>query len=534
MWGCDLYCQSTDVSGHLAERFGTTDNALAVGESEVRTYAWTALLLTALVTVCVPVVAAVSGLPVPALVVAAGLCYLAIVFASRHALAGLASAAIVLTLFDIAATLVDGPGIATVDVVAADVVAVPLLFVLLYELLDDRPSVGFNGRSITSFGLAGFVVWAFVAGLVANGGSSPAGVMYAIEQLRNLVVFVVAALIVRRTDIRCVVYPFLIAVAGNLLVSLAQIVNGGMLGFPFLGEPPDRYLGSFALGSFEIATGFYAGGFVGHGRELVMVLLLALPLAIAVAVRRAWLSPFVAVAAVASVLSIRVADTDAGWATLILLGVGFGACFTVWSLFVAKRRYSTGVTVFTGAVAVVVWGVIARILWFVLQSGDGDTPIFRTGTLAVRIEEYVTAIQVAFKYPLFGIGGKNFYLLSERYGLPADIGVHNTVLSNLAATGFVGGGLYLLAALAAAFVTFRQIVSTDGTERLLWIAMLCSMAAFHAYSSWMAAYHWTVGNAAFWLLAGATIGAASRRYRGRVTNAGVEEEELATTGRIQG
>ncbi|EMA52119.1 hypothetical protein [Halococcus thailandensis] len=184
------------MSGHLAERFGTAGNALAVGESEVRTYVWTALLLTALIAVCVPVVAVVSGLPTPVLVVVAGLCYLAVVFASGHALTGLASAAIVLTLFDISTTLVEGPGIATIDVMAADVVTVPLLFVLLYEFLDDRPSVGFNGRSIATFGLVGFVAWTFVAGLVANGGSTGAGVMYAIEQLRNLIVFAVAALIV--------------------------------------------------------------------------------------------------------------------------------------------------------------------------------------------------------------------------------------------------------------------------------------------------------------------------------------------------
>jgi hypothetical protein len=508
------------VSGLLTERFGTTDNALTAHEDAVRRYVWTSLLLTALLAVCVPAVAAASGLSVPVLVVAAGLCYLAVVLVSGHVRAGLASAAVVLTLFDIAVTLVDGPGIAMVDLVAADIVAVPLLAVLLYETVDDGLSVGVNGRSLTAFGLVAFVCWAFVAALVANGVSSAAAVMYAIEQLRNLAVFAVAALVVRRTNVRCVVYPFLIAVAGNLLVSLAQIVNGQMLGFPFLGEPPDRYLGSFALGAFDIATGFYAGGFVGHGRELAMVLFLALPLAVVVAVRRAWLSPFVVGAIVASVLSVRVADTDAGWATLILLGLGFGACLSVWLLFAARRRYSTAVTAFAGVVVVAVWSAVASVLWALAQSSDGGSLIFRTDTLGVRIEEYITAIQVAVKYPLFGIGGKNFYLLSERYGLPADLGVHNTLLSNLAATGFVGGGFYLIAILAVAFVAVRLAVSTNGTERLLWVAMLGSMAAFHAYSSWMAAYHWTVGNAAFWLLAGATVGAASRRYRGRTKSAG--------------
>jgi hypothetical protein len=503
------------VTELLAERFGTTDNALPVDGNAVGRYVWTALLLTALLAVCVPVIAAATGLPTPALVVGAGCCYLAVVLVSGHVRAGLVSAAVVLTLFDIAVTLVDGPGIATVDLVAADIITVPLLAVLLYETVNDGLSVRFNGRSLAAVSLFAFVGWAFVAALVANGVSLAAAVMYAIEQLRNLVVFAVAALVVRRVDVRCVLYPFLIAVAGNLLVSLGQIANGGMLGFPFLGEPPDRYLRSFALGSFDIATGFYAGGFVGHGRELVMVLLLALPLAVVVAVRRAWLSPFVVGAIAASVLSIRVADTDAGWATLVLLGVGFGACLTVWLLFAARRRFSTPVTAAAGAGAAAVWGGLASALWVLVRSGDGGSLIFRTNTLGVRIEEYITAIQVAVKYPLFGIGGKNFYLLSERYGLPADIGVHNTLLTNLAATGFVGGGLYLLAIVAVAFVAVRLAVSTNGIERLLWVAMLASMAAFHAYSSWMAAYHWTVGNAAFWLLAGATVGAASRRFRGR-------------------
>jgi hypothetical protein len=40
------------------------------------------------------------------------------------------------------------------------------------------------------------------------------------------------------------------------------------------------------------------------------------------------------------------------------------------------------------------------------------------------------------------------------------------------------------------------------------------MIAYHAYSSWMWSYPWTVGNTAFWLLAGVAVGGAAARWRG--------------------
>jgi O-antigen ligase len=534
MSACGIVCQSIDVSELTSGQFETDDNALMGGDSVVATYIWTSLLLTVLLVVCVPVVAAILDIPTAILVVVAALCYLAVVVATGRAFEGLTSAVFVLTLFDIAVTLVEGPGIATVDVVAVDVIAIPLLLVLLYEAFDDGFSVRFEARTIAVFGFIAFVFWTFAAGIVANGVSGAAALMFAIEQLRYLVVFVVTLLIVRRTNAWCAVYPFVIAAGGNLLVSLAQIANGGMLGFPFLGEPPDRYLGSFTFLGTEIATGFYAGGFVGHGRELAMVLFMFIPLVVVVSLRHSWPQVGLAgVAVAASVLSIRVADTDAGWATLILLGVLFGTSLFVVLLIRVKRRYSTMATVPVLGVMSVFWMLLVRLIWAAFESSDG-IPLLRTSSLGIRIDEYVAAVNVAIQYPLFGIGGNNFYLVSERYVQRPNLGVHNTFLSHLAATGFVGLFFYLLAVLAALYLAARLAVSATGNERLLWIGMFCAMIAFHAYSSWMAAYHWTVGNSAFWLLCGVTVGAAGNHRFGQVRQNAFQFDSSGSGGRSHG
>lgn len=514
MNACAVSYQNTDVSETTFGRFEAFDDSLLTDEVALGAYVWTSALLTGLLVVGVPIVATVSDVPPSILVVVAGLCYLAAVLVAGRAFEGLTSAVFVLALFDITVTLVDGPGIASVDIVAVDVLAVPLLFVLAYELLTDGVSLRFDARLLAVFGAVAFVVWTFLAAVFGSGPSSVAAFMFGTEQLRYLLLFVVAALVVGRKNVWCAVYPVAIAAVGNLAVSLAQILHGGMLGFPFLGEPPDRYIDSFGLGAVEIATGFYAGGFVGHGRELAMVLLMVLPLVIAISLRGSWTRlPVVVPVVAAAVFSIRVADTDAGWATLILLGALFGTYLLGALLVWVKRRYSTVALVPVVAAALAFAYTLALGVRAVLGSSESSVPVFRTNTLDVRLDEYVASIRLALDQPVFGLGGNNFYLISESFGLPPDLGVHNTFLSHLAATGFVGLGMYLLFVLAVLYLALKLAVTSAGEKRLLWVAVACAMVAFHAYSSWMAAYHWTVGNSVFWLLGGATVGAAGNRYR---------------------
>jgi hypothetical protein len=518
---CDVDCQRSDVSGITTWRFEALDDAVLAGDSDAVTYAWTAALLTGLLAVVVPGVGLASDAPTPALVVVAGVLYVATVLAAGVTFEGFAASVFVLGLFDIAVVLIDGPGIATLDLVAVDVVAIPLFFVLVYDWLTDRDPLRPGARALAVVVFAGFVGWTFLAAFFGSGPSELAAGLYAIEQLRYFVVFAVAALVVRRTNAWCAIYPFVIAAAGNLLLSLAQIANGGRLGFPFLGEPPDRYLRAFALGATEIRTGFYAGGFVGHGRELAMVLFLFIPLVIAVALRRSWGTVGLAGVGVgAAVLSIRVADTDAGWATLVLLSAVFGTYLLGVALVRVKRRYSAVALVPASTAVVGFVYVLFRGVQAVLRSdGSRDSvPVLRTDTLAVRIDQYVAATRIAAENPLFGLGGENFVLVSERYIAEANLGIHNTYLANLAATGVVGFGLYLLAALTVLWIALRLALDADGDERVLWIAVACGMCAYHAYSSWMWSYPWTVGNTAFWLLAGVAVGGAASRWRGTMTS----------------
>jgi len=515
---CIVVCQSTDVSEITTGGFGTLDDTVLADDSNALTYAWTAMLLTSLFAVVVPTVGLASDAPTPILVGAAGVLYVATVLAAGVTFEGFASSVFVLGLFDIAVTLVDGPGIAHLDLVAVDVVAVPLLVVLSYEWFAERPPLRLTARGIAVVVFAGFVAWTVLAAVFGSGPSGLAAGLYAIEQLRYFVVFAVAALVVRRSNAWCAIYPFVIATAGNLMVSLAQIANGGRLGFLFLGEPPDRFFQpTFALGATEIATGFYAGGFVGHGRELAMVLLLFIPLVIAVALRHSWGHVGLAgVGVVASVLSIRVANTDAGWATLLLLSTVFGTYLLGVGVVRVKRQYSTLALVPVSTVVVAFVFVLFQGFLAVVRSNSANSGalVVGRGAVGVRIEQYVVAVRIALANPLFGLGGKNLYLVSRSYGLSPDIGIHNTYLANLAATGFVGFGLYLLAVVAVLWIAFRLALDTSGDERVLWVALACAMIAYHAYSSWMWSYPWTVGNTAFWLLAGVAVGGAAARWRG--------------------
>src|SRR5699024_1034623 len=112
-------------------------------------------------------------------------------------------------------------------------------------------------------------------------------------------------------------------------------------------------------------------------------------------------------------------------------------------------------------------------------------PLIDTATLPVRIREYVAAVVVGLKYPLFGLGGSNFKVVSPSYGLPKAYGVHNTILGYLAAVGIPGTVLFVVAILAVLIVAIKRMRNSDADERLFWAMIVCGMFGFHAVTFWI-------------------------------------------------
>ena len=483
--------------------------------TDVASFAWTATLLVALLVGVVPALTLATDFLPLGLAVAAGVVYTLVILVTRTGFEGLASAVVVLSVFDLGVTLVRGPGeipVSSLSLMAVDLVAVPLLIVFLYYMGSRlaRPRAGFDGRTIAVAALGLFVLWTVASGIVANGQSNLAPLLEIVQYARYGLLFVLAALIVRATNPWCVVYPLAIAIGGNLAFALAQVANGGGFGLKALGETPTVILGTFALAGSEIPFGSYAGGFVGHSREFTIILLLFVPLLVAITARRSWSSRLFGVAGVlAAVLVIRTADTDAGWAALVLTGVLLVATLGYAALRDRHRSAAVGVlaTGIGGAVAAVALALVVVASASANAAPAIPIPLFDTRTLSVRIEQYVVAFDVARTYPLFGLGTGNFFLAIESYGLPDFRGIHGIVFSYLAATGFVGAFAYVLGVTAVLGVGVRRFLRETGREQLLWGALVCGMVGFHAYSLWDLAHLWDAALSILWILMGVVVGA---------------------------
>ena len=480
----------------------------------IASFIWPAALLVGLLVGVVPLVSLATDLPPLALAVAAGVVYTLMILVTQTGFEGLASAVVVLSVFDLGVTLVRGPGeipVSSLSLMAVDLVAVPLLIVFLYYMGSRfaRARAGFNGRTIAVAALGLFVLWTVASGIVANGQSNLAPLLEIVQYARYGLLFVLAALIVRSTNPWCVVYPLTIAIGGNLAFALAQVMNSGGFGLKALGETPTVILGTFALAGSEIPFGSYAGGFVGHSREFTIILLLFVPLLVAITARRSWSSRLFGVAGVlAAVLVIRTADTDAGWAALLLVGVLLAGTLGYATLRDRHRGAAVGVlaTGIGGAVAAVALALVVVASASANAAPAIPIPLFDTRTLSVRIEQYVVAFDVARTYPLFGLGTGNFFLAIESYGLPDFRGIHGIVFSYLAATGFVGATAYVLGVTAVLGVGVRRFLRETGREQLLWGALVCGMVGFHAYSLWDLAHLWDAALSILWVLMGVVVG----------------------------
>jgi hypothetical protein len=501
------------------------------------------LVLTTLLTVVVPVVALTTGLSVLPLVGLAGVVYAGVALGRNSVFEGLGSALFVLVVFNANVPLVAGPGPARADLLFVDAALVPLVCLLAYRAYTTSPSLSFDARTLAVACLGGFVAWSFAAAVVANGQSRPAAFMFGVFQLRNLLLLLAGAFVVRETSVWCGIDALVVGTGGNLAFALAEALKGNTFGLTVLGEIGGGYIGRVVVGDISLHSGLYPGAFAGSSRVLTGIVLLSLPVAVlALRRRRRWGTIGAVGYVLAASLLVRISSTDAGLMALLLTLV-----IAIAVLLYDAYRGTTGGSLST--VATFAFGIAATVWLFALrqvrdggggqQSGiDGGessapntggpatatdptriethltelltrVPLVSTNTFSVRLQQYAAAIRIGGEYPLFGLGGFNFGLLAGSYGLQTRREVHNTFFAYLAATGIPGLLAYLATTILMVTIPlYRALVGRK--HGLVWGMVAAGMIGFHAFSFWVTLHTSATAYGAFWALSGLVIGYEDR------------------------
>lgn len=508
------------------------------------------IFLIFLLGLVVPLVTLSTGMSPLVMVIGAIIFYVTMIVLTDTVFGGLCAAVLVLSTFSANFPLT---GIQTklgvliqLNLLLVDIAAVPLAILFLRwtsirsHLRERRLDM------VASYALAGVVVWATLAAIVSNGPSQFAAFVYAFAQLRYLLLFGVAVGIVRYTGIRTTVYSLLLAVGGNMLYAIAEVLNQGTIGLSHLGDANGVTLGMFYIGPLGFQTSMYAGGFVGTSRTLVALIILFSPLVIERIVRGSTGQQIVSfIYLFAGVFLVRVSGSDTGWMALtltLLLLIGLlvyvGVSSNILSSAFAVRRYLYGCVSTLGAVIVVNLlfindGILtfkkntdpdlstgnnpqevsklvnndAQLLPDYISSIVNQVPLVNSANLSIRILQYTAAIKIGIVYPLFGVGGRNFRFVAKSYGVPRRISLHNIYMSYLVSTGIPGMLLFLSSIGATLAIAISKTIEDHNDNQLLWGTIVCGIIGFSAYNFWSSAHGGAATYMTFWVLAGTVVGA---------------------------
>lgn len=515
-----------------------------------RAVPWTALLLVGLLVGVVPAIAVPLGLTgagLIALVVIGGLCYGLLLILTDTVLEGLCSALFVLVTFKANVPTVGvlrggRIGEYTLNIMLVDVVAIPLALVFAYRLYQQNWQITFRRDMIAGYALAGCAGWAFLAAIAGNGPSTGAATIFAINQFRHLLLFVIGVISVRYIGIRNVIYSLLIAVAGHLAIALVEVINRGALGLSYLGDSSGKVIDTVTLGPLHFQAAMYPGGFAGSSRTLIALLLLTLPFVIGLLIGRSRRSQAIgAISILCGVFLIRVGQTDSGTMALLLSVGAMIAAMAVLSVtdkstFQLPAYLAGGTNSLIAGIGMLFLHIvpntvrrpeetspstsvnngITAVTDGTASSGADQTanaalglmqyvPFIGLHTLGIRLTQYAAAVDIASRYPLFGLGGANFPWLAQSYGLPRRMEIHSVYFSYLAGIG-IPGLILFLTAIAVVFVTaVKRTIHSVPSDRPMWAGIVCGLIGFLAYSFWTTV-HGGVAFLTFWALAGAIVG----------------------------
>lgn len=457
------------------------------------------LILIALTTILSPILAILSGItgPLSAIfLIFSTFVFMVVILIKQWFFSGMSSAVVVFSTINAAIPLTSYIGNTRIELRLVD----PFLLLLgVLIVVDQLPAQ--MGRSSRFFYLVSlfFGFWAVFAGVVTTfGGNSAAGIYYGINQIRYPLIVAVGLFAVHRFSINYVMTLLMSALSIHLIYALVESYRGYATGLTYFGDvaPIESVnMAPIIIGPFIFQAGSYPGGFFGVSRALLAVLILLFPLA------TYWLT--------LNTTPIAAYLISAGAPLMVALSRSISGLFTLLGLAIVtmliiifgdvRMRETTLRQWVAGTISIIFVGSIG--VFYIMNSG-----LFANS--AIRLQQYKLGIAYFMSNPVFGIGGRNFPLITTSGPLSYLGGIHNTFLAYLVETGVVGFVLYFVASGIPYILGIKYYLSkSDSNLSLLTLAV--GMLGFHAYSSFTLQYHRPPVMMIYWFTAASMVAAVT-------------------------
>jgi hypothetical protein len=432
-----------------------------------------------------------------------------------------------------------------------DLVAVVILIWLIGARRVYFPKTSLE--KVTTTAIFGLSIWSLFAAFFGSGPSLVSGIGFWIVQVRYLILFLLGASIAQKVGIRPAVRYLVIVVWSHVGLALIQAYNKGPFGLTELGEGSYHPISRVIFGPLNTVSGLYTSGFTGSTRILASMVILLTPVVLYYLIQskhKFLRASFLACSLGSGTIIVALTGSDAAIASFILMLFAYTG-----SLLFLVNNYRSRIGVAVSSVCILCVVLIARLSFSPIPESTSSeetsglrnsdtrsepgssgtkgvatgesssnpeganqgfltdllhgvatrTPFLSTSTLPVRIKQYQAAIRVGLDYPLFGLGGYNFIRVGNEYGSPKGMAVHNTILMYLSSTGFVGMILYLAAVLSSGAVALYQVVKEPHDSNLYWVAVVCGLLGFHAFTFWVRLWDLPTYST-FWVMTGFILG----------------------------
>ncbi|MDL0145389.1 O-antigen ligase family protein [Halobacterium salinarum] len=373
--------------------------------------------------------------------------------------------------------------------------AVILVISTLYRIYSDSREIQLATAQLLATICATLFTLTLAIPIFADIPSKSAASIYFFEHLYYLLLFFTSLLIVNQSSPWTVLIPVFSSITGNLVFAALSAVSAS---FGLYSVPATAELGVISIGSLQLLKGWYASGFVGHSRELVLILMIILPfyfvrLFESVRNRTSYL-----ILVLSSILILIVSDTLSG----------IGAFFLVSTLSLSYLLYrKISVSYIKG------WPILIFTFasLFIIYMGGGWIAEFLHGTflsvdnLSVRVEQYSLSLEILTDHPLFGIGGYNSPVFLHPHMEESVAGVHNIFLAQFVASGLVGGTFYISFMFLVLLWAFRKSLIATADDQYYWFATITGIVGFLSFSSLVMAQDWQQAQSCFWIFSGVVL-----------------------------